>query len=170
MSDTPRTKEAARVGFIEQDMLRSVFVVPLKVAEELERDLATRTAEVVSSTRSLNRLEAVLYDRPAGRNIVEHAVETIERLRAELHALKPERDALAAEVAALKAHDPLNNAVEEACGELPSGWMVLISLERGAGWVELIYPDGRMHEVHEDETKVADLVREAIRRAKEAKP
>jgi hypothetical protein len=45
MSDTPRTKEAARVGFMESDMLRSVFVVPLKVAEELERELATRTAE-----------------------------------------------------------------------------------------------------------------------------
>jgi hypothetical protein len=66
--------------------------------------------------------------------------------------------------------DPLNDAVEEACGELPEGWMVLISLERGAGWVDLIYPCGRMHQVHEDETKVADLVREAIRRAKEAKP
>jgi hypothetical protein len=75
---------------------------------------------------------------------------------------------LEAELAALKAQaDPLNDAVEEACGELPSGWMVLISLERGAGWVDLIYPDGRMHEVHEDETKVADLVREAIRMVKE---
>ena len=45
MSDTPRTKEAARVGFIEQDMLRSVFVVPLKVAEELERDLVAAKAD-----------------------------------------------------------------------------------------------------------------------------
>jgi hypothetical protein len=49
MSDTPRTKEAARMGFIEGDMLRSVFVVPLKVAEELERDLAQRTAEVAKA-------------------------------------------------------------------------------------------------------------------------
>jgi hypothetical protein len=75
---------------------------------------------------------------------------------------------LRAQVAALKAKfEGLNDAVEEACGELPEGWMVLISLERGAGWVDLIYPDGRMHEVHEDETSVSDLVREAIRRAKE---
>jgi hypothetical protein len=76
---------------------------------------------------------------------------------------------LRAELAALKANDPLNDAVEEACGELPSGWMVLISLERGGGWVDLIYPDGRMHQVHEDETSVADLVRKAIRKAKEAR-
>jgi len=48
--------------------------------------------------------------------------------------------------------------------------MVCIFLERGAGWVDLIYPDGRMHEVHEDEMTVADLVRDAIRRAKEAQP
>ncbi len=34
------------MGFIEGDMLRSVFVVPLKVAEELERDLAQRGAEL----------------------------------------------------------------------------------------------------------------------------
>jgi hypothetical protein len=74
----------------------------------LRKYLLGQDGEVVSSTRSLNRLEAVLYDRPAGRNIVEHAVETIERLQAELHALKPERDALAAENAALKANDPNN--------------------------------------------------------------
>ena len=97
------------------------------------------------------------------------ASDFARELERELAQRTAERDALAAEVAALKAHDPLNNAVEEACGELPSGWMVLISLERGAGWVDLIYPDGRMHEVHEDETKMADLVRKAIRKAREAK-
>jgi hypothetical protein len=131
----------------------------------LRKYLLVRAAEVVSSTRSLDRLEAVLYDRPAGRNIVEHAVETIERLRAELHALKPElvRD----RVAALKAHDPLNDAVEEACGELPDQWQVVVYLERSAGWVELVHPNFHQEDVHEDETSIADLVREAVRRAKE---
>jgi hypothetical protein len=75
---------------------------------------------------------------------------------------------LEAENAALKAKfQGLNDAFEEACGELPDGWMVLIYLERGAGWVELSDPDGDCIEVHEDETSVSDLVREAIRRAKE---
>jgi hypothetical protein len=45
MSDTPRTREAARMGFIEGNESCPVFVVPLKVAEELERELAQRTAE-----------------------------------------------------------------------------------------------------------------------------
>ncbi len=45
------------MGFIEGDMLRSVFVVPLKVAEELERDLAQRTAEVAKA--NAERDEAV---------------------------------------------------------------------------------------------------------------
>jgi hypothetical protein len=72
-----------------------------------------------------------------------------------------------AHVAALKAKfEGLNDAVEEACGELPEGWMVLIYLERGAGWVELVHPDGDMHEVHADEMSISDLVRDAIRRAK----
>jgi hypothetical protein len=70
---------------------------------------------------------------------------------------------------ALKA-DPINDAVEEACGELPDEWRVMIYLERGAATVDLIDPLGYGKMVHEDETKVADLVREAIRRAKEAKP
>ena len=78
--------------------------------------------------------------------------------------------ALLDENAALKAKfEGLNDAVEEACGELPEGWMVLIYLERGAGWVDLSDPDGDCIEVHEDETSISDLVREAVRRAKEGR-
>ena len=117
MSDTPRTDAAESKRDLEgYPWVKSDF------ARELERDLAQRTAEVVSSTRSLNRLEAVLYDRPAGRNIVEHAVETIERLRAELHALKPEHDTSAAENAALKVQ-PASNADEFASIPLRS-WVI----------------------------------------------
>ena len=61
------------MGFIEGDMLRSVFVVPLKVAEELERDLAQRTAEVAKANaerdearRDLCMSEAI--DRLGGGN------------------------------------------------------------------------------------------------------
>jgi hypothetical protein len=60
MSDTPRTKGAARMGFMEQDMLRSVFVVPLKVAEELERELATLKAERDAAREDLDRTQRVL--------------------------------------------------------------------------------------------------------------
>ena len=42
----------------------------------------------VSSTSNLQKLDAVLYDRPAGRNIVGHAIETITSLRAERDALR----------------------------------------------------------------------------------
>jgi hypothetical protein len=71
------------------------------------------------------------------------------------------------EIAALKAE---RDAVELACGELPDGWQVIINMERGAGSVDLVDPDGDSIEVHEDETSISDLVREAIRRAKEAQP
>ena len=47
------------MGFIEGDMLRSVFVVPLKVAEELERDLAQRTVECDEARRDLCMSEAI---------------------------------------------------------------------------------------------------------------
>ncbi len=75
---------------------------------------------------------------------------------------------LRAQVSALKAKfEWLDDAVEEACGDLPDGWKVSIYLERGAATVDLIDPwgDGKM--VHEDETSISDLVREAVRRAKE---
>jgi hypothetical protein len=91
------------------------------------------------------------------RQMARNAADEIERLRAEVAALKAQPD-------------PLNDAVEEACGEMPEGWSVGITLERGAATVYVFDPEGESEMVHEDETKVADLVREAIRRAKEANP
>ena len=92
----------------------------------------------------------------------------VTRLRAELAARTAERDALAAEVAALKAQaDPINDAVNQARDELPDQWQVVVYLERNAGWVELVHPNFHQEDVHEDEASVSDLVREAIRRAKE---
>jgi len=38
----------------------------------------------VSGTQHLDMLDFVLCDRPAGRNIISHAIETIESLRAKL--------------------------------------------------------------------------------------
>jgi len=77
---------------------------------------------------------------------------------------------LRAELAALKANDPLNDAANHACGELPEGWMVSVDLERNAATVWLVDPANNYTDVHEDETSISDLVREAIRRAKEGQP
>lgn len=38
----------------------------------------------VSSIEHLDKLDAILYGRPAGRNIIGYAIEEIKRLRAEL--------------------------------------------------------------------------------------
>lgn len=35
----------------------------------------------VSSTESLHKLDAILFTRPAGRNIIDYAIETIKELR-----------------------------------------------------------------------------------------
>ena len=78
--------------------------------------------------------------------------------------------AMLAENAALKANDPLNDAANHACGELPEGWMVSVDLERNAATVWLVDPANNYTDVHEDETSISDLVREAIRRAKEGQP
>ena len=45
----------------------------------------------VSSTEQLDSLNAILYDRPAGRNIIGHAIDTILRLRQELRDHKERR-------------------------------------------------------------------------------
>jgi hypothetical protein len=57
------------MSFIEGDTSRSVFVVPLKVAEELERDLAQRTAEVAKA--NAERDEAHSLIRKWKVNLVE---------------------------------------------------------------------------------------------------
>ena len=156
MSDTPRTDAAESKRDLEgYPWVKSDF------ARELERDLAQRTAEVVSSTRSLNRLEAVLYDRPAGRNIVEHAVETIERLRAELHALKAEHDTSAAENAALKAQ-PASNADEFASIPLRA-WVIEV-------FQHLCHSPHTPESWKRDLDEKTQVLLDAIEQGKEAKP
>ncbi len=131
---------------------------PVRNPDELERlraELAALKAERDALAAQVNALRyptSIMVRIDDGWITPSDAVREITRLRAE--------------IAALKAHDPLNDAVEEACGELPDGWQVIINMERGAGWVDLFDPDGDCIEVHEDETSVANLVREAVRRAK----
>jgi hypothetical protein len=71
------------MGFIEGNESCPVFVVPLKVAEELERDLAAVWRERSAFAKRIDKADA----------------ELAQRLVAQ--------DALATELAALKAHDPL---------------------------------------------------------------
>jgi hypothetical protein len=68
MSDTPRTDAAARVGFIEQDMLRSVFVVPLKVAEELEREVADLKSRLDTAWGDVGAMQKVIDRLTAERD------------------------------------------------------------------------------------------------------
>jgi len=41
----------------------------------------------VNDTLQLDALARILYDRPAGRNIIGHAIDTLNRLRREREAL-----------------------------------------------------------------------------------
>jgi NADP-dependent 3-hydroxy acid dehydrogenase YdfG len=103
---------------------------------------------------------APLTEREMNQFITLATLPTLERALERLRWLE-------AELAALKANDPLNDAVNQACDELPDQWQVVVYLERNAGCVELVHPNFHQEDVHEDETSVSDLVREAIRRAKE---
>ena len=42
----------------------------------------------VSSTESMHKLDAILHDRPAGRNIIDYAIETIKELRTRIENLQ----------------------------------------------------------------------------------
>lgn len=42
----------------------------------------------VSSTEHLDKLAFILYDRPAGRNVIGYAIEKIEQLRAGIERLR----------------------------------------------------------------------------------
>lgn len=59
----------------------------------------------------------------------------------ETDAARAERDALAAELKALREKVRLEAQCQRASGSLPDGWDITISLEKGAGWVDLYRGD-----------------------------
>ena len=59
----------------------------------------------------------------------------------ETDAARAERDALAAELKALREKVRLEVQCQRASGSLPDGWDITISLEKGAGWVDLYRGD-----------------------------
>lgn len=65
--------------------------------------------------------------------------------------------------------DTLLNAIQEAAGNLPEGWIIELCVERGAGWVELYDADGDRHELDElPDASLAEEVTAAIVEAKRA--
>ena len=54
---------------------------------------------------------------------------------------RAERDALAADLKALREKVRLEAQCQRASGSLPDGWDITISLEKGAGWVDLYRGD-----------------------------
>jgi hypothetical protein len=68
VTDTPRTKEAARAGFIEGNEACPVFVVPWKMAEELERELNAAKAEVARVTAERDEARREICNGVARRN------------------------------------------------------------------------------------------------------
>lgn len=65
----------------------------------------------VSSVEHLNKLSSILYDRPASRNIIGHAIEEILQLRAEVAAA---REKIAGQEAAFNSrHDEIEQARAE---------------------------------------------------------
>jgi hypothetical protein len=57
--------------------------------------------------------------------------------------------------------DPLTDAMNEACKVLPDGWQILVTLERGSAWPELLNADG---DNVTKEVNISDMdIHEAIR-------
>lgn len=145
----------------------------------LEAEVAALKADVVHRAETvgslLHRISLIREAAACEGVMLAELPSKIATLRADLAIAKTDLlltqarvERFRAHVAALKAKfQGLNDAVEEACGELPEDWGVRVDLERGAATVWLIEPHGESEMVHEDETSISDLVREAVRRAKE---
>lgn len=53
-------------------------------------------------------------------------------------------------------------AMNRACTELPDGWQVIISLEKGAGWAELYNADGAKMEPQLDDLGLDEQIEACI--------
>ena len=52
--------------------------------------------------------------------------------------------------------------IQRACGDLPDGWEIHICLEKDAGWVDLISPDGERTAVDTDHDDISYTIGDAI--------
>ena len=92
------------------------------------------------------RRHADKIGRPAGDTpaVMHAAAANIEDL--ELRLREAEKDAA------------LDRAIQKACGELPEGFSIIISLENGAGYPELYNQDGDEVAWHYEDKSIADTV------------
>ena len=56
----------------------------------------------------------------------------------------------------------LENLINDAAEVLPEGWIVRIEVEKGAGWVKVIRPDGTEVEIEDDECDMAEMFQDAV--------
>ncbi len=61
----------------------------------------------------------------------------------------------------MEVQDLLNSASRD----LPQGWLIQISIEKGAAWVELQDPEGEIIPIYEDDTPIEEQVKIAIEKA-----
>jgi len=60
----------------------------------------------------------------------------------------------------------LGAAIDNACGSLPEGWQILVSLEADCGDASLVNPDGDEVEFASNRESLAETIRDAIEHAK----
>ena len=61
----------------------------------------------------------------------------------------------------------LSDLVQEAAGSLPDGWEVSLRVERDAGWVELIDPDGNEVPFPTNNESIEETYLDAVRHARD---
>jgi len=66
---------------------------------------------------------------------------------------------------AYAAKRTIENAIEEAARDLPKGWKIVLSMERGAAWVEAVRPDESVVPIDPCDGDLYDCIRDAGRLA-----
>ena len=95
--------------------------------------------------QSLNDADYIAAANPA----------TILKLLTELEQAK-------ADAARYKKEARTYQQIQRACGDLPDGWEIHICLEKDAGWVDLISPDGERTAVDTDHDDISYTIGDAI--------
>lgn len=88
--------------------------------------------------------------------------ESGRKLNQHINELQTDNAELRIENESLRKDAELHKQIQRACGDLPEGWEIRLSLENGAGWFDLFDDNGNHVEFASNHENLAETLSDAI--------